>query len=66
MQREGRAHEVMTTNHVVLLGYSEREGSTQIAHLHGQLRADRIAPVTDTVHDTNTLVTLPNSPSHPR
>jgi len=30
----------------------------QIAHLHGQLRANRITstPVTDTVHDTNTLI----------
>jgi hypothetical protein len=35
----------------------------QIALLHGQLRAAR---VTDTVHDTNILVKLPNSPSDPR
>ncbi len=40
----------------------------QIAHLHGQLRANRIAsiPVTDTVHDANILVNRQNSPSHPR
>ena len=40
----------------------------QIALLHGQLRASRIAatPVTDTVHDANTQLTLPNSPPDPR
>ena len=48
------------------LDNENRQLRNQIAHLHGQLRADRIAPVTDTVHDTNTLVTLPNSPSRPR
>ena len=48
------------------LDNENRQLLNQIAHLHGQLRADRIAPVTDTVHDTNTLVTLPNSPSRTR
>jgi hypothetical protein len=40
----------------------------QIALLHGQLRANRIAatPVTDTVHDANIQFTPPNSPSGPR
>ena len=40
----------------------------QIALLHGQLRANRIAatPVTDTVHDTNTQLTPPNSRPSPR
>jgi hypothetical protein len=40
----------------------------QIALLHGQLRANRIAatPVADTVHDANTQLTSPNSPSGPR
>jgi len=40
----------------------------QIALLHGQLRANRIAatPVTDTVHDANTQLMPPNSPSGPR
>lgn len=50
------------------LDNDNRQLRDQIAHLHGQLRANRIAniPVTDTVHDANTLVTMPNSPSHPR
>lgn len=40
----------------------------QIAVLHGQLRANRIAanPVTDTVHDANTQVKPPKSPPDPR
>lgn len=40
----------------------------QIAHLHGQLRANRIAsiPVTDTVHDANIQLNRPNNPSDPR
>ena len=50
------------------LDNQNRQLRNQIAHLHGQLRADRIAnaPVADTVHDTNTLVTLPNSLIRPR
>ena len=49
------------------LDNENRQLRNQIAHLHGQLRANRIADtVTDTVHDANTLVTLPNSPSRPR
>ena len=50
------------------LDNDNRQLRDQIAHLHGQLRAKRIAsiPVTDTVHDANILVNLPNSPSHPR
>ena len=40
----------------------------QIAHLHGELRANRIAGthVTDTVHDANTQLTLPNGRIRPR
>ena len=40
----------------------------QIALLHGQLRANRIAaiPVTDTVHDANTQVKPPKTPPGPR
>ena len=40
----------------------------QIALLHGQLRANRIAAthITDTVHDANTQLTPPNSPSGAR
>ncbi len=40
----------------------------QIAVLHGQLRANRIAatPVTDTVHDANTQLIPPKSPPDPR
>ena len=50
------------------LDNENRQLRNQIAHLHGQLRANRIvtAHVTDTVHDANTLVTLPNSPIRPR
>ena len=45
-----------------------RQLRNQIALLHGQLRASRIAGtnVTDTVHDTNTLLTPPNSRPRPR
>jgi hypothetical protein len=45
-----------------------RQLRNQIALLHGQLRANRIAAthVTDTVHDTNTQLTLPNSRPSPR
>ena len=41
------------------LDHQNRQLRNQIAHPHGQLRANRItnAPVTDTVHDANTLVT---------
>ena len=39
----------------------------QIAHLHGELRAARISThVTDTVHDANGLLTLPNGRIRPR
>ena len=40
----------------------------QIALLHGQLRANRIAAthITDTVHDANTQLTPPNSRPSPR
>jgi Family of unknown function (DUF6262) len=39
----------------------------QIAHLHGALRAARISiHVTDTVHDANGLLTLPNGRIRPR
>ena len=39
----------------------------QIAHLHGELRAARISThVTDTVHDTNGLLTPPNGRIRPR
>ena len=50
------------------LDNQNRQLRNQIAHLHGQLRANRIAnaPVADTVHDANTLVTLPNSLIRPR
>jgi Family of unknown function (DUF6262) len=45
-----------------------RQLRNQIALLHGQLRANRIArtDVTDTVHDTNTQLTPPNSRPGPR
>lgn len=45
-----------------------RQLRNQIALLHGQLRANRIAAthVTDTVHDTNAQLTPPNSRSGPR
>ena len=45
-----------------------RQLRNQIALLHGQLRANRIAAthVTDTVHDTNTQLTPPNSRPSPR
>ena len=45
-----------------------RQLRNQIALLHGQLRADRIASthITDTVHDANTQLTPPNSQPRPR
>ncbi len=45
-----------------------RQLRNQIALLHGQLRTNRIAAthVTDTVHDTNTQLTPPNSRPSPR
>ena len=45
-----------------------RQLRNQIAHLHGQLRVNRIAGthVTDTVHDTNPQLTPPNSQPSPR
>lgn len=45
-----------------------RQLRNQIALLHGQLRANRIATthVTDTVHDANNQLTRLNSRSHPR
>jgi hypothetical protein len=40
----------------------------QIAHLHGQLRATRVAggAVADTVHDENSLIRPPNDRTDPR
>ncbi|MBS4728562.1 transposase [Mycobacterium sp. SM1] len=45
-----------------------RQLRNQIARLHGQLRANRIAAtrVTDTVHDTNAQLTTLNSRPSPR
>jgi hypothetical protein len=45
-----------------------RQLRNQIAFLHGELRANRIAGthVTDTVHDANTQLTPPNSLPRPR
>jgi chromosome segregation ATPase len=45
-----------------------RQLRNQIAFLHGQLRANRIATthVTDTVHDANSQLTRLNSRSNPR
>ena len=59
-QRLTLAHECIRE-----LDHQNRQLPNQIAHPHGQLRANRItnAPVTDTVHDANTLVTLPTA--HP-
>ena len=47
---------------------ANRQLRNQIALLHGQLRANRIAGthVTDTVHDANTQLTPLNGQSHPR
>jgi len=61
-QRLSLAHERIRE-----LGDENRQLRAQIAQLHGQLRAARIgAHVEDTVHDTNNLVTLPNSRTRPR
>lgn len=50
------------------LDHENRQLRNQIAHLHGELRANRIVstPVADTVHDASTLVTRPNDPSRSR
>ena len=50
------------------LDNENRQLRNQIALLHGQLRANRIADthITDTVHDTNTQITPPNSRARPR
>lgn len=50
------------------LDNDNRQLRDQIAHLHGQLRANRLTttPVTDTVHDANTHFKPPNSPGNPR
>ena len=50
------------------LDNENRQLRSQIAHLHGQLRANRIADthVTDTVHNANTQLTPPNSRPRPR
>ena len=50
------------------LDNENRQLRNQIALLHGQLRANRIADthVTDTVHNANTQLTPPNSRSSPR
>lgn len=47
------------------LDHENRRLRSQIAHLHGERRANRIVsiPVADTVHDANHLVTPPNDPS---
>jgi hypothetical protein len=46
-----------------------RRLQNQVAQLHGQLRATRIAGdrvVADTVHDANSLIRLPNDQTDPR
>jgi hypothetical protein len=50
------------------LDNENRQLRNQIAHLHGQLRANRIADthVTDTVHNANNQLTPPNSRPRPR
>ena len=50
------------------LDNENRQLRNQIALLHGQLRASRIAGthVTDTVHNANTQLTPPNSRPRPR
>ena len=50
------------------LDNENRQLRNQIALLHGQLRANRIADthVTDTVHNANTQLTPPNSRPRPR
>ena len=50
------------------LDNENRQLRNQIAHLHGQLRANRIADthVADTVHNANTQLTPPNSRPRPR
>jgi len=50
------------------LDNENRQLRNQIAHLHGQLRANRIADthVTDTVHNANTQLTPLNSRPRPR
>ena len=50
------------------LDNENRQLRNQIALLHGQLRANRIAGthVTDTVHNANTQLTPLNSQSSPR
>lgn len=50
------------------LDHENRQLRSQIAHLHGERRANRIAntSVADTVHDANTLVTPPKWCSDPR
>jgi hypothetical protein len=62
-QRLTLAHE-----HIRELDNENRQLRNQIAHLHGQLRANRIADthVTDTVHNANNQLTPPNSRPRPR
>lgn len=50
------------------LDQENRHLRNQIAHLHGQIRANRIASTTvaDTVHDANILVTPRNGPIRSR
>jgi hypothetical protein len=50
------------------LDNDNRQLRNQIAHLHGQLRATRIGTthVTDTVHNANALLRLPNDRPDPR
>ncbi|GAT12946.1 transposase [Mycolicibacterium novocastrense] len=62
-QRLSLAHERIRE-----LDNDNRHLRDQIAHLHGQLRANRIAatPVTDTVHDAKIKVKPPKVPSGPR
>ena len=50
------------------LDHDNRQLRNQTAHLHGQLRADRITTTndTDTVHNTNAQITTLNSQPSPR
>jgi hypothetical protein len=61
-QRLSLAHERIRE-----LDNDNRRLRDQIAHIHGELRAARISThVTDTVHDANGLLTLPNGRIRPR
>jgi hypothetical protein len=62
-QRLALAHERIRE-----LDDENRQLRNQIAHLHGQLRAARLAngPVNDTVHNANSLLKAPNDRPDPR